>query len=79
MCLIQLNLSLSAAALDKAFRHFDTDNSGFLDKAEFKRVLTELGTAPMSDKEFKAVWKNVDENSDGKVSCRIGVCFPFVV
>jgi hypothetical protein len=55
------------SALDKAFRHFDKDSSGFLDKAEFKKVLVELGTNPMSGPEFKALWKTVDENKDGKV------------
>ena len=50
-----------------AFRAIDKDNSGFLDKDEFKRVLVELGSQPMTDKEFAAVWKNVDENKDGKI------------
>ena len=54
-------------ALEQAFMHFDKDRSGYLDKKEFKDVLTQMGSAPMTDTEFKAVWKNIDEDKDGKI------------
>jgi len=48
------------------FRQVDTDNSGYIDKAELKAVLQKLGGA-VSDEEVDNCYRELDENDDGKI------------
>mmetsp|Transcript_12491 Transcript_12491/g.18675 ORF Transcript_12491/g.18675 Transcript_12491/m.18675 type:complete len:907 (-) Transcript_12491:83-2803(-) len=49
------------------FEEIDTDQSGFLDKAELKAVTVRLGE-DFTDKEIKKIFKEMDTDKDGKIS-----------
>lgn len=53
--------------LRDAFRVFDTDNSGSIDKKELKRLMKKLGQA-LSEAELDAMMDEVDTNGDGEIS-----------
>jgi calmodulin len=53
--------------LRDAFRVFDTDNSGSIDRKELKRLMKKLGQA-LSDAELDAMMDEVDTNGDGQIS-----------
>ena len=54
--------------LRKEFRLFDTNNDGFIDKHELKKVLQKiLPKLKLSDDEIKRMISNVDTNNDGKI------------
>jgi Ca2+-binding EF-hand superfamily protein len=53
--------------LRDAFRVFDTDNSGSIDKKELKRLMKKLGQA-LSEAELDAMMDEVDTNGDGQIS-----------
>ena len=51
----------------EAFAYFDTDNSGSLDAAEFKRILTQCGYDRLTEEQFQAIMDDIDADKDGKV------------
>lgn len=53
--------------LRDAFRVFDTDNSGSIDRKELKRLMKKLGQA-LSESELDAMMDEVDTNGDGEIS-----------
>lgn len=53
--------------LRDAFRVFDTDNSGSIDKKELKRLMKKLGQT-LSEAELDAMMNEVDTNGDGEIS-----------
>lgn len=50
-----------------AFKVFDTDNSGAIDRKELKRLMKKLGQA-LTEAEIDAMMNEVDENGDGEIS-----------
>ncbi len=50
-----------------AFDHFDADGSGFIDKAEFAALSSDLGEL-LDDEELTAAVKEIDSSGDGKIS-----------
>lgn len=58
--------------IKKAFDAYDEDGSGFLERAEIRRLLDdackELGTPIIGDEHLDKIIKVVDNNSDGKFS-----------
>lgn len=56
----------------EAFKAVDTDGSGFLEKNELEQVLNnvslDLGVDKPSSEEVEEVLKELDANSDGKLS-----------
>jgi len=48
------------------FRQVDTDNSGFIDKAELRAVLQKLG-GDVSEEEVEKCYAELDENDDGQI------------
>jgi len=53
--------------LRDAFKVFDTDNSGAIDRKELKRLMKKLGQA-LTEAELDAMMNEVDENGDGEIS-----------
>merc|ERR1711997_1044153 len=53
-------------SLKEAFKIFDKNKSGYIDKNELKSVTTTLGQSLTTD-EFDAFWKEADSNGDGKL------------
>merc|ERR1712070_340012 len=53
--------------LRDAFKVFDTDNNGSIDKKELKRLLKKLGQT-LTDAELDAMMNEVDTNGDGEIS-----------
>ena len=49
-----------------AFRAFDTDNRGGVDKAELKRILTRLGEENLTAAEFDGVFGDAEIDAAGK-------------
>ena len=49
-----------------AFKEFDLDGDGFIDKEELKNVMVNLGEE-MSEEELKNMMKNADSDGDGQV------------
>lgn len=57
----------------QAFAVFDTDNTGALDRAQFKEVLMfkrEDGTPPLSEEEVNVVFDGVDTDNSGLIELR---------
>jgi hypothetical protein len=54
--------------LKKAFDHFDSDNSGSLDKQEFRTVMTMSSQTALTDAEFETVFSAVDTDESGVIS-----------
>ena len=58
--------------MDHAFRDFDLDKSGFLERHEFKAVLQKVtcifNVEDPSESDIDAVMKELDFNGDGKIS-----------
>lgn len=52
----------------EAFRVFDKNGDGFLDKKEFKRIMTELGDEPLTSEELENLMGKYDEDGDDKIS-----------
>lgn len=50
----------------RAFKVFDRDGSGFIEKLELKKVLTEMGDK-MKPGEVDAMFKMADTNNDNKI------------
>ena len=53
--------------LRDAFKVFDTDNSGSIDRKELKRLMKKLGQA-LTEGELDAMMDEVDTNGDGEIS-----------
>ena len=51
----------------EAFRVFDKDGNGFIDKQELKEVMGALGEQ-LTDKEVNKMMKEADLDGDGKVN-----------
>lgn len=55
-----------------SFKHFDRDNSGQLDKNEYRSCLLslgyKLGADPTDDPVFEELWNEIDSNQSGYVS-----------
>ena len=51
----------------EAFNNFDADNSGELDFAEFKRILTTIGNQPFTDEELSQLMLAMDDDGNGSV------------
>ena len=51
----------------EAFRIFDTDGSGFLEREEFYKVMTLLGEK-MDEEEFKVIMEHADTDGDGRIN-----------
>lgn len=49
------------------FKKYDADNSGFLDKNELKKILTESGHK-FTEAETDEILKRADANKDNKIS-----------
>ena len=53
--------------LNKVFKEFDSDNSGFIDKNELQQVVAKLGMK-MTDVDVDNMIDDLDYNKDGKIS-----------
>jgi len=58
-----------AEMLRDKFKIFDEDESGYIDKGEFKKVLTAFmgPKAEISKERFDAYWRDVDQDNSGEV------------
>jgi Ca2+-binding EF-hand superfamily protein len=52
------------------FREIDTDNSGYIDKDEFKAALDNMGIEGVSAKVIRRVMRTADPNGDGQLDFR---------
>jgi len=59
---------LSKDRLESVFQMFDKDGSGFLEISELKEIFNPSGQKVIDDKVWDSLIKEVDENSDGKIS-----------
>ena len=50
-----------------AFRHFDTDNSGYITAEELKAALNKMGRN-YSTADIQKMMRSVDKNGDGRIS-----------
>jgi Ca2+-binding EF-hand superfamily protein len=68
-------------AASHAFRHFDKDHSGNLDKKEFKKALRHLGFNFHHKGHNKELFHSIDRNHSGRISerefCEFWVQFGF--
>ena len=55
-----------------AFKIFDKDNSGYIDKSELVRIVTSFGE-PLNDDEVQSMLNVVDSDKDGKINYN-GTC-----
>ena len=53
--------------LYKAFKKFDTDNSGYISTDELKQILAKIGQH-YSDKDIAKMVSSVDKDGDGRLS-----------
>jgi len=60
--------SQNTQMLRRAFRFFDADNSGFIDREELSAMLTKLRMAPPSEAALEAAFQAADANGDNKIS-----------
>lgn len=63
------NKKLEEKELQSAFKVFDKDKNGTIDKKELKKVLTSLGEK-LKDSEVDEMFKAADIDSDGKIQYR---------
>jgi Ca2+-binding EF-hand superfamily protein len=56
------------ASLDAAFKHADTDNSGFLSMAELKAAVEDSGVE-LKQEQLELLLDIYDKSHDGKISC----------
>jgi len=54
--------------IQRAFRHFDRENSGIMELAAFKRVLSIINVH-LKDDEISKVFDYVDFDKSGKIDC----------
>jgi len=56
---------------EQTFRSIDTDGNGWVSKKEFRQALTKLGVVDstgLAERDFKALWKGIDANGDGRMN-----------
>jgi len=53
-------------ALKEAFKIFDRNKNGYIEKSELKSVTTTMGQK-LTDEEFAEFWREADVNNDGKL------------
>eukprot|EP00546_Thalassionema_frauenfeldii_P010386 CAMPEP_0178911122 /NCGR_PEP_ID=MMETSP0786-20121207/9502_1 /TAXON_ID=186022 /ORGANISM="Thalassionema frauenfeldii, Strain CCMP 1798" /LENGTH=351 /DNA_ID=CAMNT_0020583499 /DNA_START=217 /DNA_END=1269 /DNA_ORIENTATION=+ len=53
--------------VDDVFFHVDEDQSGYIDKEELRKVLTDLGIN-MDNEDFEKLYSDLDDSGDGKIS-----------
>ena len=59
------------AELREAFAKADLDKDGFLTKDEIRKALVEDNPSDtVTEEQIDDVWKQLDLNEDGKVSCQ---------
>ena len=58
---------LGPEELEQAFRMFDNDGDGFIDAAELRHLLTNLGEK-LTNEEVDEMIREVDVDGDGKVN-----------
>ena len=67
-----LDESVFGPMVDDLFNSVDSDKNGFIDRAELKKWLAEIGQVleipPPSDEDVDNELKRLDDNKDGKVS-----------
>lgn len=67
-----LDESVFGPIVDDLFNSSDTDKSGFIDKTELKKLLSELGQLleipPPTEADVEGELKRLDTNNDGKIS-----------
>lgn len=51
----------------EAFKSFDKDRSGYLDKDELFKIMEQFGGGTLSRKEMEDIYVKLDENHDGKI------------
>lgn len=58
--------------VEEAFKQYDTDGSGFLERDEIRKLLNDacaaFGAQPIEDDQLDQVIAGIDENHDGKFS-----------
>jgi len=60
--------SQNTQMLRRAFRFFDADNSGFIDRQELSSMLSKLRLAPPSEAALEAAFQAADTNGDNQIS-----------
>jgi Ca2+-binding EF-hand superfamily protein len=55
------------ASIEKVFKSFDKDNSGFIDREELKKAVIQIGVE-MNDMDCYNMMLDLDRNQDGKIS-----------
>lgn len=53
--------------LVKAFKHFDSDGSGYLERGEIRKFLNKKGIEDVSDDDVEYILAVADKNNDGKI------------
>ena len=52
--------------MKEAFKIFDRNKNGYIEKSELKSVTTTMGQC-LTDEEFAEFWREADVNNDGKL------------
>lgn len=65
---IQNALQSMRQGFEEAFKEFDKDGNGKLDKEEFRDAVTNKGDNKMSDEEVDELFEAVDADEDGKIN-----------
>jgi Ca2+-binding EF-hand superfamily protein len=60
--------SQNTQMLRRAFRFFDADNSGFIDREELRAMLSKLRMAPPNEAALEAAFQAADTNGDNQIS-----------
>ena len=60
--------SVDEATVRDAFKVFDKDGSGFLEKSEFVAILTRMSGSPLSDADADTIIAQLDVDGDGRIS-----------
>ena len=67
---VSASYSFGRKDFSKLFRHYDRDNTGFLDLAQFRTACRKDGhvkVADVDDRELRCLYHLIDLNSDGKI------------
>jgi len=52
----------------RAFKNYDVDGNGNIDKTEFKNLMIDMGRRKITDGEVLDLIKNYDQDDDGEIS-----------
>ena len=66
-CGVSKTSNLSSTELSAMFQKVDTDNSGLIDKSEFRGLISSSGISKFSDADFELLYKSVDTDGSGEV------------